>query len=131
VLAGFQPQWHSCVGDRDGDLCDVDLSPRPSDSRSYGLDPERGGALCLDCYAALRQEPGVRLISPSALSWLQALQRREYDDLKQFVLPDKTARELAHAMQVYIAHHLEYRPVSLRMVSGGGLTSGRDPSRDS
>jgi len=126
LLAGFRPQWHSCVGDRAGDLCDAELSPRSSDSRSYGLDPERGGALCADCYAALGQEPGVRLLSPSALSWLQALQRREYEELKEFTLPDRTAQELVHAMQHYIAHHLEYRPASLRIASRGDLTGNRD-----
>ncbi|MCJ7548336.1 MAG: DNA repair protein RecO [Anaerolineae bacterium] len=126
VLAGFRPQWHSCVGDSSGDLCDAELSPRSSDRRSYGLDPERGGALCVACYAALHQEPGVRLLSPSALSWLQALQRREYEELKEFTLPDRTAQELAHAMQHYIAHHLEYRPASLRIASRGDLSGRRD-----
>ena len=126
VLAGFRPQWHSCVGDRTGDLCDAELSPRSSDRRSYGLDPERGGALCRACYAALRQEPGVRLLSPSALSWLQALQRREYEELKEFTLPDRTAQELVHVMQHYIAHHLEYRPASLRIASRDDLTGNRD-----
>ena len=46
ALAGFRPQLHGCVGDREGDVCGAELRPRPSDHRSYGLDPERGGALC-------------------------------------------------------------------------------------
>ena len=68
----------------------------------------------------------MRLLSPSALSWLQALQRREYEELKEFTLPDRTAQELLHAMQHYIAHHLEYRPASLRIASRGDLTGNRD-----
>ena len=118
-LAGFRPTWHTCVGEREGDLCETPLTPRPSDARGYGLDPERGGALCAECMQANRADPGVRPLSPSALSWLQALQRREYEDLKHFSIPDKTARELTHTMDHYIAHHLEYRPTSLRMIDKG------------
>lgn len=117
ILAGFRPQWHQCVGEKQTELCQADLVPRPSDTRSYGLDPERGGALCTSCFAALSRDPGVRPLSPSALSWLQALQWREYDELDQFSMPDKTARELDQVMQHYIAHHLEYRPSSLRLSS--------------
>jgi DNA repair protein RecO len=117
ILAGFRPQWHTCVGEKPTELCGAELSPRPTDSRSYGLDPERGGALCATCFAASDRDPGVRSLSPSALSWLQALQWREYDELDQFPMPDRTARELDRAMQHYIAHHLEYRPTSLRLSS--------------
>jgi DNA repair protein RecO (recombination protein O) len=115
VLAGFRPQWHQCVGEQGAELCQANLAPRPSDTRSYGLDPERGGALCAACFAAVGRDMGVRALSPSALSWLQALQWRDYDELGQFSLPEKTARELDHAMAHYIAHHLEYRPTSLRL----------------
>jgi DNA repair protein RecO (recombination protein O) len=118
-LAGFRPAWHTCVGERGQELCEAPLTPKPTDTQGYGLDPERGGALCVDCMEASRTDPGVRLLSPSALSWLQALQRREYEDLKLFPIPDKTARELTHAMDHYIAHHLEYRPTSLRMIQKG------------
>mgnify|MGYP006300345033 FL=1 len=67
------------------------------------------------CFGTLGRDPGVRPLSPSALSWLQALQWREYDELAQFDMPDKTARELDRVMEHYIAHHLEYRPSSLRL----------------
>ena len=79
----------------------------------------------MDCHAALRKEPGERRLSPSALSWLQALQRREYEELKEFMLPDRTGQELADVMQHYIAHHLEYRPASLRIAARGDLTGNR------
>ncbi|MGC9468884.1 MAG: DNA repair protein RecO [Anaerolineae bacterium] len=113
-LAGFRPEWNRCVGEREGALCGVALTPRQTDQRSYGVDPERGGALCMDCLTACRQDPGVRPLTPSALSWLQALQRREYSELKAYPFPESTARELSHVMQHYIAHHLEYQPTTLR-----------------
>ena len=116
TLAGFRPEWHTCVGD----LCENELKPRPKDESAYGIDPERGGALCARCYSESRREPGVRAVSPSALSWLQALQWREYDELKQFPLSEKAAAELTSVMQHYIAHHLEYRPSSLRMIEEHG-----------
>jgi DNA repair protein RecO (recombination protein O) len=119
TLAGFRPEWHACVGDGAGELCAEPLRPRPSDRRSYGVDPERGGALCPDCFAAGRHLPGVRALSPSALSWLQALQQRTYEDVKQFPFPEHASRELGSVMQHYIAHHLEYRPGSLRVIEGG------------
>ena len=118
-LAGFRPTWHACVGEREREQCEAPLAPRPSDTQGYGLDPERGGALCPECMRASLAQPGVRLLSPSALSWLQALQRREYEELQPLSMPEKTARELTHAMDHYIAHHLEYRPTSLRMIDKG------------
>ncbi len=118
TLAGFRPEWQSCVGDDTGDQCGEALRPRRSDLRMYGIDPERGGALCPTCYAAGRQLPGVRALSPSALSWLQALQQRDYEDVKQFTFPARAAQELAGVMQHYIAHHLEIRPGSLRVIQG-------------
>lgn len=120
VLAGFRPEWHTCVGERDGELCGADLRPRPTDTMAYGIDPERGGALCAACFAASRKGLGVRALSPSALSWLQALQHREYSDTKQFAVSQKAATELAAAMQHYIAYHLEYLPSSLRMLGEQG-----------
>ena len=120
TLAGFRPEWHTCVGEREGELCEAELRPRPTDTVSYGMDPERGGALCTACFAGARKDLGVRAVSPSALSWLQALQHHEYSGIKQFDFSPKAATELASAMQHYIAHHLEYRPSSLRMIDDRG-----------
>lgn len=116
VLAGFAPEWGRCVGERGPELCRAALHPRPADRLSYGIDAERGGALCPDCLTRLRDEPAVRPLSPSALSWLQTLQRREYEEIVSFDLPAKTARELAQVMERYVAHHLERRPATLRIL---------------
>ncbi len=121
TLAGFRPEWRTCVGERDGDLCEVDLRPRPTDATDYGMDPERGGALCSACYTGAKRDLGVRSLSPSALSWLQALQQREYAEAKEFNFTKRAATELALAMQYYIAFHLEYRPSSLRVMGDGRL----------
>ncbi len=119
VLAGFRPQWDVCVGERREGLCETPLRPHPTDKRAYGIDPERGGALCPECLSAFQQDPGVRSLSPSALSWLHALQRRDYEELKSFDFPETTAQELARVMEHYIAHHLEYRPTTLRLMERG------------
>ena len=121
VLAGFRPEWGACVGERDGDPCRALLQPRSDDRRPYGMAVEHGGALCPDCFTACRHEQTVRVLSPSALSWLQALQRREYDELKQFAFPEKTATELARAMERYVAYHLERRPSVLRLLNNNRM----------
>ena len=119
VLAGFRPEWGTCVGERSGDLCHAPLRPRADDRRAYGLDLERGGAVCQECFQSDTREHTVRPLSPSALSWLQALQRRNFDDVTQFALPERTAKELEQAMEQYIAYHLERRPAALRVLHDG------------
>jgi DNA repair protein RecO (recombination protein O) len=116
ALAGFRPEWGVCVGERANDLCHAPLRPRADDHEPYGLDLERGGAVCHECFASDAREHTVRPLSPSALSWLQALQRRSFDDVTQFALPERTAKELAQAMEQYIAYHLERRPAALRLL---------------
>ncbi|HQE93073.1 MAG TPA: DNA repair protein RecO [Anaerolineae bacterium] len=112
TLAGFRPEWGICVGD----LCRTPLRPRADDRRPYGLDIERGGAVCHECFAAETREHTVYPLSPSALSWLQALQRRRFEEVTPFALPERTARELAQVMEQYIAYHLERRPAALRLL---------------
>jgi len=116
LLAGFRPEWGMCVGDRGAELCLTPLHPRAGDTVSYGVDPERGGALCPDCFTLDVALRAVRMLSPSALSWLQALQRRSYAEITQFPLPESTSAELARVMDHYIAYHLEHRPATLRML---------------
>ena len=116
ALAGFRPEWRTCVGERGAGLCHAPLHPRADDRHPYGLDLERGGAVCHECFAADTREHTVRPLSPSALSWLQALQRCSFDDVTQFALPERTAKELAQAMEQYIAYHLERRPAALRVL---------------
>ncbi|MCU0519791.1 MAG: DNA repair protein RecO [Anaerolineae bacterium] len=125
TLAGFRPEWHACVGERDGELCGAELRPRPMDSVTYGMDPERGGALCAECFAAARKDLGVRPLTPSALSWLQALQHHLYSEIKRFNISPRAATELASAMQHYISYHLEYRPSSLRILEDRAPGSDR------
>lgn len=122
TLAGFRPEWTTCVGMRGGSVCNARLRPRPEDKRPYGLDPELGGALCPDCMAAGRSgERGHhgRVCSPSALSWLQAFQRKPYAELAALPFPAATAAELRRLMERYIAYHLEYRPAVFRLMYAG------------
>lgn len=115
-LAGFRPEWDRCVGERGGRRCNVPLHPRPEDPLPYGVDPERGGALCPDCLLALQETEALGRLSPSALSWLQAFQRRDYEELAERVFPERTASELRRVMERYISYHLERRPATLRMM---------------
>lgn len=115
-LAGFQPEWRLCVGTRDDHSCRAPLQPRATDRAGYGVDPEIGGALCPTCFAGIAQSGSARRLSPSALSWLQALQQKERDALTQYTLPAHTRRELAQVMEHYIAYHLERRPAALRLL---------------
>jgi DNA repair protein RecO (recombination protein O) len=118
TLAGFRPEWGTCVGERGGDLCQTPLRPRADEQRAYGLDFERGGAVCHDCFNSEAREHTVRPLSPSALSWLQALQRRNFDAVTRFALPERTTKELAQVMEQYISYHLERRPAALRVLHG-------------
>jgi DNA repair protein RecO (recombination protein O) len=115
-LAGFRPEWHHCVGEREGEICMTLLKPRPTDRRPYGLDAGRGGALCAECRLIHREAVGVRSLSPSALSWLQTLQRREFADVNTYNFSDDTRAELSQVMEHYISYHLERRPASLKLL---------------
>lgn len=126
VLAGFRPEWHMCVGDLEGTQCGRMLKPRPSDRKPYGLDLERGGALCPECVDAMARESSVRFLSPSGLSWLQALQRRTYDELRSLSFPPRAARELERLMREYIVYHLELRPRTLRLFGDGALHAAEE-----
>lgn len=130
-LAGFRPEWRVCVGERDGKPCHATLRPRPDDRRPYGMDLERGGALCQECAAAIDDMAGG-LLSPSALSWLQALQQQDFAPLAGLRCPQATAAELARWMERTISYHLERRLAALRMMREyrAGL-SPRMPGGDS
>ncbi|MGC9399335.1 MAG: DNA repair protein RecO [Anaerolineae bacterium] len=116
TLAGFRPEWQQCVGEGEDGPCGRELHPRPADRRPYGVHPERGGALCPDCFVALREEATVGPLSPSALSWLQAFQARPYADLADLAFPSRTAAELDRVMERYISYHLERRPSIRRLM---------------
>ncbi len=110
-LAGYRPIWDHCV------VCRRPLHPRRDDRRPYGFSPAHGGALCADCYAGRETDETTPLyaLSPSALSWLQALQRRPWEALRTRPWPTASAREVARLMERYIAWQLERRPATLRM----------------
>ncbi len=114
-LAGFRPEWRICVGEREGRPCHAALRPHPDDQHQYGVDLERGGALCQECALHVDDATGG-LLSPSALSWLQALQRETYETLAKLPFPGRTAVELARWMERYISYHLERRLAALRMM---------------
>jgi DNA repair protein RecO (recombination protein O) len=116
TLAGFRPEWRHCVGEREDRICGAELHPRPADRRPYGVHPERGGALCHDCFVALSDEPTAGPLSPSALSWLQAFQARDYADLADLDFPARTAAELDRVMERYISYYLERRPSIRRLM---------------
>ncbi len=111
-LAGYRPSWTHCT------RCHVELHPRRGDRRPYGFVPEEGGALCAECYArraAMTEAAVAHPLSPSALSWLQALQRAPWERLRDLPMPTTTERELARVMNRYIAWYLERRPAALRL----------------
>ena len=124
ILAGFRPEWGACVAEQEGKPCGAPLRPRPDDRRPYGVAPDRGGALCPDCFAARQGEGMVGQLSPSALSWLQALQRQDYESVAGLTFPAQTAAELTHVMARYISYHLERRPVVLRALRGNRQIRG-------
>ncbi len=116
ALAGFRPEWDVCQGERSGKPCRRALHPRPTDPLAYGMDVELGGALCPECAEERMQMRTVQPLSPSALSWLQAFQRRSYEELADLNLPTATAAELERAMEMLVSYYLERRPSVLRMV---------------
>ncbi len=117
--AGFRPEWHTCVGEEGGRPCLAPLHPRPDDP-PYGLAPEQGGALCPRCYTHQRLSHGVRALSPSALSWLQALQQRPYASLDALPMAPATAEELQRSLDYLVSYNLERRPLTLRMLDERG-----------
>lgn len=115
-LAGYQPEWRSCVGELESGRCGKSLQPRPDGRQKYGVAPELGGALCAECLVSHQGVHSVRRLSPSALSWLQALQSKPYAELRDYAFPESTAAELRSVMEAYIAYHLEHRPMALRVL---------------
>jgi recombinational DNA repair protein (RecF pathway) len=105
-LAGFRPELFRCVGQHDG-LTPLRADGAEGDRRPFGLDPERGGALCPDCYNARKQERDVRPLSPNALRFLQTCQRSSFTALASRAIPPSLHREAERLMQHYVTYHLE------------------------
>ncbi|HEY76718.1 MAG TPA: DNA repair protein RecO [Thermoflexia bacterium] len=101
ALVGFRPEWDRCVGDGCGHPLE------PGGNEPFGLDPERGGALCPDCYRAARGERGVVPLSPPALRLLRACQREPFSRLRARPVPPGVLNEVERAARHYITYHLE------------------------
>ncbi len=105
ALVGFRPEWGRCMGEREGHLCGRPLSVRGRNP--LGLDPERGGALCAECFQASAARPGVMPLSPAALGLLRACQRLPFARLRELRVPPALLTEVERAMHHYLTYHLE------------------------
>lgn len=105
-LAGFRPELFRCVGEHE---VHVSLRPREptEDKRSYGFDPQGGGALCQSCLADQEKRPEVMPLSPDGLWFLQECQRRPYARLRAQQIAPALHAETERVMQHYITYHLE------------------------
>ena len=105
-LAGFRPEVFRCVGEHP---MHTPLRPReqPDDERSFGFDPERGGALCRACDADRGGQQGIVDLSADGLWLLQECQRRPYARLRTRKVTPKLHAEVERVMQHYITYHLE------------------------
>ncbi len=100
-LVGFRPEWERCVGDG----CGRPLEP--AGDEPFGLDPERGGALCPACYRTARERSGTIPLSPAALRLLRACQREPFSRLRERSVPPALLNEIERAARHYITYHLE------------------------
>ncbi len=105
ALVGFRPEWERCTGEREGRLCGRPLPVRGQ--ASLGLDPERGGALCAECFQASAAYPWVIPLSPAALGLLRACQRRPFAHLRELHVSPALLGEVERAMHHYLIYHLE------------------------
>lgn len=105
ALVGFRPEWGRCMGEREGHLCG-----RPLPVKGHGplgLDPERGGALCPECFQASAAHPWVTPLSPAALGLLRASQRLPFARLRELHVSPALLAEVERAMHRYLTYHLE------------------------
>ncbi|RLC74747.1 MAG: DNA repair protein RecO [Chloroflexi bacterium] len=111
-LAGFRPELRACVGehaDRDRRVLLRPHEPTEEENRPYGFDPERGGALCRDCYTRRNSRHKIASLSPNGLWFLQECQRGPYTRLRAQQTLLSLHEEVERVMQHYITHHLEQR----------------------
>ena len=113
-LAGFRPELFRCLGEHEERVPlrprDVAEDGRPFDFAQggpYGFDPERGGGLCRDCYAAHGRRQGAVALSPGGLWFLQECQRGPYTRLREQSFTSTTHEQAERVMRRYITHHLE------------------------
>lgn len=105
-LAGFRPEWDFCVGEREGSVCGRPVLALGG--TSLGLDPERGGVLCPECFQASAEVPWVRPLSVGALRLLRACAREPFARLRQKPVSRALLAEVEQAMRHYLTYHLEH-----------------------
>ena len=105
-LAGFRPELFRCVATHDR-LVPLQVHESSGNSRSYGFDPEQGGALCQACYAKQGRGAGIMALSPKGLWYLQECQRGPYSRLRGLQTTSFLQAEVERVMQHYITYHLE------------------------
>lgn len=105
ALVGFRPELERCVGERGQRLCGRALEP--TGDEPFGLDPERGGALCRECAAQRDERRNVLPLSPAALAFLVACQREPFSLLRQRPVTPALMAETERAARHYITYHLE------------------------
>ena len=105
-LAGFRPELFRCVG-RHSDQVPLQAGGRENGRRPYGFAPDRGGALCHQCYEVRKQERNVLPMSPNALRLLQACQRSSFTSMTMRSISATLHRETERLMHGYITYQLE------------------------
>jgi DNA repair protein RecO (recombination protein O) len=105
-LAGFRPELFRCVGNHDQQKLLRSGEPQGV-GHCFGFAPEKGGALCPDCYDLHRRERDVMELWPEALQILQECQRNSYADLASRRVSNLLHKEMERVMQHYITYHLE------------------------
>ena len=112
-LAGFRPELFRCVGEHDKPVSLWSLETAPEDNaqnshlRPYGFDPERGGAVCQDCYVKRAAPQKIMPLSPNGLCFLQECQRGPYSRLRTQPVAPTLHAEVERVMQHYVTYHLE------------------------
>ncbi|MEE8389510.1 MAG: DNA repair protein RecO [Anaerolineae bacterium] len=113
-LAGFRPELFRCVGEHDELVSLRPLETVPTEDkdqngrlRPYGFDPERGGAVCQDCYAKRVALQKIVPLSPNGLWFLQECQRGPYSRLRTRQTAPALHAEVEQVMQYYVTYHLE------------------------
>jgi len=105
-LAGFRPELDACVGEHERRVSLQSREPM-EENQPYGFDPERGGALCWNCYAKRRIRQGIVPLSPRGLWFLQECQRFPYTRLRTRQIAPALHAEVERVMQHYVTYHLE------------------------
>lgn len=106
-LAGFRPELFRCMGEHDGHVLLRPREPTEDDKRPYGFDPERGGALCRNCYAERGARREIVPLSSHGLWFLQECQRGPYTRLCTLQIAPTLHTEVERVMRHYVTYHLE------------------------